>query len=221
MSNQSPNTPRPRRRVAGERKTARPDPSGATTPEETSAAPAAPAPSQVVAGRGVPIPVIVALGVLLLALVVLISWGATIPGVGIPAWKSVRDHDAVARTERTAPSAAERAAVAILSYDYTSLDADKKSAARYMTRSYKKQYVDTFDSLVKGNAPKLKAKVVAQVVASGVSHADPDRAEVLLFVDQTTTSTANGGEPQVALNRVMFDLVNRDGTWLVNDITSY
>ncbi len=42
--------------------------------------------------------------------------------------------------------------------------------------------------------------------ASGVSHADPDRVNVLVYVNQTTTSTANGGEPQLALNRVMFSM---------------
>ena len=43
----------------------------------------------------------------------------------------------------------------------------------------------------------------AEVKASGVSDADADRADVLVYVDQTTTSTANGGEPQVALNRAL------------------
>ena len=48
------------------------------------------------------------------------------------------------------------------------------------------------------DAAKVKAKVEAEVKASGVVHADPDRVNVLLYVNQTTTSTANGGEPQVA-----------------------
>ena len=57
------------------------------------------------------------------------------------------------------------------------------------------------------NAAKVKAKVQAEVKASGVSHADADRVNVLLYVNQTTTSTANGGQPQVALNRVMLSMV--------------
>jgi hypothetical protein len=44
---------------------------------------------------------------------------------------------------------------------------------------------------------------------------------VLLYVNQTTRSTANGGEPQVALNRVQLSMVRSGGTWLVDDITSY
>jgi Mce-associated membrane protein len=54
-----------------------------------------------------------------------------------------------------------------------------------------------------------------------VAHADADRVNVLLYVNQTTRSTANGGEPQVALNRVQLSMVKQGGTWLVNDITSY
>jgi Mce-associated membrane protein len=133
----------------------------------------------------------------------------------------VRDQDAVDQATRNAPAAAERASAAILSYDYESLDADEKAAERYMTPKYKKEYADTFTRLVRPNAAKVKAKVAAEVKASGVAHADADRVNVLLYVNQTTTSTANGGEPQVALNRVQLSMVLRDGKWLVNDITSY
>jgi Mce-associated membrane protein len=63
--------------------------------------------------------------------------------------------------------------------------------------------------------------VAAQVKASAVSHADPDRVTVLLYVNQTTVSTANGGEPQVALNRVTFSMQHLDGRWLVDNISSY
>ena len=109
----------------------------------------------------------------------------------------------------------------MLSYDYTSLDTDEKAAERYMTPSYAKEYRDTFDKLVRGNAEKLHAKVVATVRASGVQHADADRVNVLLFVNQTTRSTANGGKEQVALNRVELAMVRDGDRWLVDDITSY
>ena len=65
-----------------------------------------------------------------------------------------------------------------------------------------------------------KAHVEASVRASGVTAAGADRVEVLLFVNQTTTSTANSGEPQTALNRVIFSMVRQGDTWRVDDITS-
>jgi Mce-associated membrane protein len=166
-------------------------------------------------GRGVPVWLLAVLGAVAAALVAGTAW------YGIPMWRAVQEEQAVAQTRRTAPAAAERAAVPILSYDYRSLRTDRASAARFMTPQYRQKYVKTFDSLVDGNAQKLHAKVDAKVLASGVSAADADRARVLLYVNQTTTSTANGGDPQVALNRVMMDMVRRDGTWLVNGISSY
>jgi hypothetical protein len=43
---------------------------------------------------------------------------------------------------------------------------------------------------------------------------------VLLFVDQTTVSSANE-TPQQALNRVEMIMVREGDRWLVDDITSY
>ena len=124
-----------------------------------------------------------------------------------------------------APAAAESAAAAVLSYKYDSLESDRDAAAKFLTDSYRKDYVNTFDKLVKENATKSKATVEAQVLASsamvGGGDRDPDQVPVLLFVNQTTTSTANSGQPSVALNRVRFDMVKVDGTWLVDGITSY
>ena len=87
------------------------------------------------------------------------------------------------------------------------------------------QSVDTFDKLVKDSATQVKATVEADVLASSAmvltDDRDPDEMPVLLFVNQSTTSTATTGEPSVALNRVRFDMVRVDGSWRVDGITSY
>ena len=142
--------------------------------------------------------------------------------LGLVKWdiRDVREADRVDEATKAAPSVAERAAATILSYDYKSLDADQKAAERYMTPKFRNEYSKSM-KLVAANAPKLRAKVDAEVKASGVSNADADRADVLVYVDQNTTSTANGGEPQLALNRALFRMKKVDGTWLVDDITSY
>ncbi|QNN51369.1 J domain-containing protein [Nocardioides mesophilus] len=171
-------------------------------------------------GRAVPWPVLLGLAVLAAVLVALAA-GPFIPGMGLAATRQVVAQDGLDEARRAAPAAAERAAEAILAYDYRSLEADRDAAADFMTDDYRKDYLDTFDSTVIEGAEKLKAKVTAQVRASGVSLATEDRVQVLLFVDQVTTSTAND-EPQTALNRVMFTMQKaRDGSWLVDDITSY
>jgi Mce-associated membrane protein len=234
MSSQNPRPPR--RRIAGERRPSRPDadrpepqdepvshelPQPAQSKAVAPPAPpssAGPAGSRRTGGRPAPSwPVVAVLGVVALVLVVT----AGVLGLFTWSWSDVRTQDAVDQASRTAPAAAERASAAILSYGYSSLDADEKAAERYMTPGYRRKYADTFDRLVKPNATKLKAKVEAEVKASGVAHADADRVNVLLYVNQTTRSTANGGEPQVALNRVQLSMVKSGGTWLVDDITSY
>jgi Mce-associated membrane protein len=251
MSSQNPRSQRPRRRIAGERRPARPadeqlptEPSEAPEPTEPSRPPESSGPAEPVAApvaapvaesvaeeptreeREAPAGgesagpswlVVGALGALALVLVVVVA----VLGLGVWDVRDVRAADRVDDASRTAPAAAERASAAILSYDYRTLDADEKAAERTMTPAYAKQYADTFARLVKPNAAKLRAKVEADVKGSGVMQADEDRASILLFVDQTTTSTANDGQPQLALNRVKMSMVKRNGTWLVDGISSY
>jgi len=160
---------------------------------------------------------LIALGIGTLVLVVVTAF------CGLVWWSypDVRSQDQVDAAEQEAPAAAERAAATILSYDYTTLDTDEKAAERYMTPAYAKEYANTFDKLVRPNAPKLRAKVQASVRSSGVANATADRVQVLLFVNQSTSSTATGTSPQTALNRVQMTMVDRNGTWLVDHITSY
>ena len=192
----------------------------ATTTATPAAAGAAPADSAEAAGtpsrgRSLAWPVLAVLGVLTAAAVGFAAYFVT------QAERAEAYQDAVDR----APAAAESAATAVLSYDYKSLEADRDAAAKYLSDDYRSKYVDTFDKLVSENATKTKATVEAQVLASSAmvvgEDRDPHRVPVLLFVNQTTTNSATTGQPSVALNRVRFDMVEVDGTWLVDDITSY
>lgn len=247
MSTQNPNAPRPRRRIAGERKGQRTVPG--TPPDEPTAAaprsaptsaptsaPSAPAPPPTGSATAAPpppageesrselapVPWPVMAGLALLAVVLLVlAVGPFVDGMGWKDYREVSAQSEVDSARRTAPAIAEQAATAILAYDYKSLESDRDAAAQFMTPEYRKQYLDTFDGLVMKTAVERKAHVEASVRASGVTAAGADRVEVLLFVNQTTTSTANSGEPQTALNRVMFSMVREDGTWRVDDITSY
>jgi len=157
----------------------------------------------------------------LVLLLTALALALLVDGTGWGDWKRVQQQDEVAEAIRTAPGAAEQAAATILAYDHESLEADRDAAAALMTPEYREEYVETFDDLVLEPAKERKAQVEADVRASGVAAAGPDRVEVLLFVNQTTVSTANSGEPQSALNRVVLALEQVDGAWRVDDITSY
>ena len=145
--------------------------------------------------------------------------GPFVDGLGVQAFGQRDRLAAVDDARDAAPAAAERAAATILAYDYRTLDEDQKAAERLMTADYREQYAATFE-LVREHAPGLRAAVEATVKSAGVTHAEERRVDVLLFVDQVTRSRANE-EPQVALNRVGMRMVEQDGSWLVDAITSY
>jgi Mce-associated membrane protein len=227
MSSQTPRGPSSRRRIAGERRSGRQPQTETRTataaPESPATRPARPAkaakPARTRPARtgGAPSWLLVAiLGGVTLLLVAVAAY------LGLAKWdiRQVNQANRVDEASRTAPSVAERAAATILSYDYRSLPADRSAADRYLAPKFRKEY-DRSMRLVGENAPRLRAKVDAEVKASGVSSAQPDRVDVLVYVDQTTTSTANGGEPQLALNRALFRMKRVGGTWLVDDIKSY
>jgi Mce-associated membrane protein len=165
------------------------------------------------AGRLLPWWVLAALGVL------------TAVAIGFAAYFANQANRAEAYQDALdrATSAAENAAVPVLSYSHESLEADRDAAAKFLTEDYRKKYVDTYELVIEG-APQTKATVEAEVMAAAPmvvgEGRDPDRVSVLVFVDQATVS-AESQEPNRFLNRAQFDMVNVDGTWLVDDITSY
>ncbi len=242
MSNQQPGTRR--RRIAGERR--RGDGVDTTPVAETRTSPIVQAPSvgeppaaePAVADPAVEAPPREASAVeapsrgwwggrasliaLSLALVVLVTF-TVLRAVGVlggDGFPGLTEADAVAQAQREAPAAAERAAGVILAYDHRTLDEDQAAAEALMLPEFASQYAETFEKVVRPSAAQVQAVVTAEVQASAVVRATQDRVRVLLFIDQTTQSTANE-EPQVALNRVEMVMVRSGGEWLVEEITSY
>ncbi len=137
----------------------------------------------------------------------------------------VRKDARVADAREQAPAAAERAAKAVLSYDYTRLDADEQRAKGFLTPSYSKEFEKTFALLKEnkdgspGAAVQTKAKVSASIVGSGVVDAEDGVVRVLLYVNQVSRKA--GADPQVFQNRVTLTMEKNDEKWLVDDLKSY
>jgi Mce-associated membrane protein len=125
--------------------------------------------------------------------------------------------DRVEGARSAAQAAAEEHAVTLLSYDYRRLDRDFARARKVLTGSFADDYAATTEKVVRPSAEEVKAVVTAEVAASSVVRADSDRVVVLLFVDQTTTSTRLEG-PKVDLNRVRLTMVRSGDDWLVSQV---
>lgn len=119
----------------------------------------------------------------------------------------------------TAPAQAEKAAEQVLSYGYDTLQADADAAKAFLTPTYAATFQKTVDDFLAKPASDAEGRVTAKVMASGVVAATPGQVDVLVFVDQLSTTKQNA-KGQTALNRVVFSMVREGGRWLVDDVTA-
>ncbi|MGW4454546.1 hypothetical protein, partial [Streptomyces sp. NPDC004599] len=124
-----------------------------------------------------------------------------------------------------AVAAALKAAPVVLSYDYRHLDRDFSQARGLLTGHFRDQYGKTTKAVVAPTATKYHGVVKATVAtpadggapAASVVSAAPDRAVVLLFVNQVTRST-QVPQPRLDLNRVRMTLTRTADGWKVSGV---
>ncbi|MEU0371162.1 hypothetical protein ABZ070_13030 [Streptomyces sp. NPDC006283] len=155
-------------------------------------------------------------------LAVLLVLGLTALGVLGREYAEGRHTDA-ARAQAVA--AAQKAAPVVLSYDHRSLAKDFAAARGHLTGAFEEEYARTTSKVVGPTAKKYRGVVKASVVAppnggapaASVVSVSPDRAVVLLFVNQVTTSTQVTGS-RVDLNRVRMTMTRTSGGWKVSAV---
>ncbi|MFD7610743.1 hypothetical protein [Streptomyces sp. NPDC059828] len=126
------------------------------------------------------------------------------------------------QARQQALAAARTAAPVVLSYDYRHLDRDFAAARGHLTGSFHDEYRRTTKAVVAPTAKKYQGVVKATVAsppqgggsAASVVSASPDKAIVLLFVNQVTRSSQVEG-PRVDLNRVRMTLTLTSDGWKV------
>lgn len=154
--------------------------------------------------------------------VALIAVGAVAFGVifGIRGWNDWHDTHGIVATHDKAAAAASSSAETIFSYRYDKLDDHLDDSKATMTASFAKRF-ETIAPALNDLAPQRKIQVKASTRDAAAidcgSKCSPNRADVLVFIDQARL--ADGAkEPTVFANRVTLKMVKQDGRWLVNDI---
>ena len=123
----------------------------------------------------------------------------------------VQTDDAVAQS---VVNAARDGTVALLSYKPDSLDQDFAAAKSHLTGDFL-NYYDQFTKQVVTPAAQSKAvTTTAQVVGAAASELEPDKAVVLIFVNQVTTSKERP-DPSMASSSVKVSLTKLHGQWLI------
>jgi Mce-associated membrane protein len=112
-------------------------------------------------------------------------------------------------------TAASDGAVAVLTYSADTVDRDLAAAKTHLTGQFL-SYYDNFTTAFVAPAAKQKGlKTSAEVTSSAVSELHPDSATVLIFVNQTTTST-DKPDPASAASSVLVKLTKVNGHWLIS-----
>lgn len=139
---------------------------------------------------------------------------------GLAAWVSNRhEQDALANygTDRVVLADVNESLPAILGYDYRRLETDIERALLGLTPRFARDYEDLFQKTITPTARKYRGVVSAEVVAAGVESASDGRAQVLAFVNQTTTTKVLPA-PRVDSSRVRVKLKLVGGHWLIDAV---
>ncbi len=112
--------------------------------------------------------------------------------------------------------AAKNGTVAVLTYSPETVDKDLADARARLTGDFLKQYEDFTAQTVVPAAKNAGVKTEATVTRAAISQMQPGRAQVLVFVNQVTTSRARP-TPALATSSVIVTLVDKDGHWLISD----
>jgi Mce-associated membrane protein len=116
---------------------------------------------------------------------------------------------------RSAITAASQGTVAVYSYASNTFDRDIASAKSHLTGDFLAQYEREATTGVAAAAKQKLMKTSAAVVAAAVSRLRPDSADVLIFLNQTTT-TADAPGPAMSEGSMMVSLSKVDGKWLIS-----
>lgn len=143
---------------------------------------------------------------------------ALIASAGLATWLYLNQYrpdqqtDAAAR--KVALDAASSGTIALLSYAPDSLDQDFAAAKARLTGDFLSYYTQFTEQIVTPAAMEKSVRTEASVVRAAVSDIHPDSAEVLVFINQTTTSNENP-DGAFAASSVKVGLKKIDGAWLI------
>lgn len=143
---------------------------------------------------------------------------ALLASAGMAGWFYLNEYRPDQQTDPAAAQVALEAAktgtVALLSYSPESLDQDFANAKSKLTGDFLSYYTQFTEQIVTPAAKEKSVKTAASVVRAGVSEIQPDSAEVLVFINQTTTSQENP-DGAFAASSVKVGLKKVDGNWLI------
>lgn len=113
--------------------------------------------------------------------------------------------------------AAKEGTAAVYTYSADTIDKDIASAQSHLTGDFLSQYQQYVDSPAPSDAKKNAVKTAATVVGAALMKLDPGSADVLLFINQTTTSASNPATT-MASRSIQVTMMKVNGKWLISSM---
>lgn len=135
---------------------------------------------------------------------------------GVAAFFRYQDATAaqIDRIRATSVQIATEGAVALLSYTPDTAEASLNAASDRLTGSFRDSYLELVRDIVIPGAKQQQISANAAVAAGSSISASRDHAQVMLFVNQTTTVGTD--VPSDSASVVQVNLDNVDGRWLIS-----
>jgi Mce-associated membrane protein len=134
-------------------------------------------------------------------------------GVGYLKWQA-NGVEAKQSTAAQSVSAATEAATAMLSYRADHVEQDLTGASDRMTGGFRDEYTKLINDVVIPGAKDKRISAAATVPAAALVSASADRAEVLVYIDQTTTVGDDPPSSTMSSARVTLEKVG--DRWLLS-----
>ena len=106
----------------------------------------------------------------------------------------------------------------VLTYHHDTFEEDLEVAAARLTPAFREEY-DAAMAQLRSNTEKNKISQEAAAVSSAIISATPAEAQVLVFINQETSSARTKGN-QLVRNRLVVDLVDVDGEWAIAGVNA-
>lgn len=137
-------------------------------------------------------------------------------GVGYLKWQTtILNENPTARIESV--QAAMDSTIKILSYNPDTVDHDLDAARDRLTGAFRDAYTQLTHDVVIPGAKEKKISAVATVPAAASISASPDRAVVMVFVNQSIVVGADPPSSTASTVRVTLD--KQEDRWLISDFT--
>ncbi|MEV6274219.1 h domain protein [Nocardia sp. NPDC051832] len=128
------------------------------------------------------------------------------------------DQERAEKSRTEVVDVAGRSVAAMFTYDHNTVDTELPKAAEALTPKFREDYLKLIAQAIAPGAKDKQLTVRATTQAAGVITADRDRADVLMFLNQVTTSKENA-QGTTTGSRVRVTLDKSGDHWLVDAVT--